>query len=337
MEKTNCCIIILIVLITKLNFEVRAQAPLFPNSVTSNDIDFITEADPDTYDSFVFLGLADKEMPGDPSGGGLFDTDTYVFEILFSDGETLEVWCHSAFGSEAAAQEYTEKLGPRLGKLPPFQRNMLNHVVIHKGDGGAFAEIEGQFFILYSDNMDARISTNDLEETVFHESVHASYQFMYQDSPDWLNAQAADPTFVTEYAQDNPAVEDIAESALFAYTYLTYPDRLSSEIETWLEENIPNRLEFFRAFYLQTTDTERIENQAYLKVSPNPTNDRFRVQSNEVNLSGTIRILNIRGESVHSVFCSDRESVEIDLTKFENGLYLISFPGYQNAKILKFR
>jgi len=199
--KNSKCYVLLIVLL--LSFDLGAQMPLFPNSVVSNEIDFISEADPDSFTDLTFVGREDKEMPGAPDGSDLFDVNSFVFEAAFSDDETLEIWCHSSFSTEAAAREYADKLTPRLGKLPAFQRNMMDHVVIHNGDGGAFAEIEGQFFI-------------HLEETVFHESVHASYQFMYEDSPEWTGAQSADSAFVTEYAQENPRLEDIAESALFA-------------------------------------------------------------------------------------------------------------------------
>ncbi len=329
---------LVLIVLTSLLFGITliGQDPLFPNSVVSNDIDFILDNDPDTYTELNFKGRENKEMPGDPNGGGLFDTGTYVFEAIFSEGERLEIWCHSSFGDEAAAKEYAAKLGPRLGKLPLFQRNMIDHVVIHKGDRTAFAEIEGQFFILYSENMDKRISTNDLEETVFHESVHASYQFMYQNHPDWTSAQAADPTFVTEYAQDNPFVEDIAESALFAYAYLTYPGRLSSDIEKWLEENIPNRLEFFGAFYSQATRAEDLAETKNLTISPNPTNSQFTVSGMNKQLQNSIYVLDMHGKIMKTVDCSNRESIDINLSDLANGLYIISMKGYPSARILKF-
>jgi len=332
---TFCLSLLLVTLLFCFNLE--AQTPLFPNSVVSNNIDFILESDPDSFTELTFVGLDTKEMPGDPNGGGLFDQNTFVFKAGFSDGASLEIWCHSSFNTQTAAQEYADKLCPRLGKLPAFQRNMLNHVVIHKGDGGAFAEIEGQFFILYSENMDARISTNDLEETVFHESVHASYQFMYENRPEWTNAQSADPTFVTVYAQNNPQLEDMAESALFAYTYLTHPGRLSPEIETWVEENIPNRLVFFGAFYTQVTSIDEVAGQPKLSlaVNPNPTRGVFTLKTGE-QLNGLVSIFNTNGKLVVSKKCTNQEQVEIDLNGLEVGLYIISFPGYQNARILKY-
>ncbi len=315
---------------------VIGQDPLFPNSVVSNDIDYILESDPDSFVGLRFIGRQDRETPGDPSGGSLFDTNTFIFEALFSDGETMEIWCHSSFITEEAAREFAEKLGPRMGKLPAFQRNMVNHVVIHNGDRTAFAEIEGQFFVLYSENMNRRISTNDLEETVFHESVHASYQFMYETDPIWTSAQAADPTFVTVFGQENPQLEDLAESALFAFTYLTYPGRLPSDIESWLEENIPNRLEFFGKFYSSTTSTLDLAQKSNLFISPNPSNDLFVIQSENTLLQGEARVTDMHGRVVKVVNCDNAESITIDLSNFDNGLYIVSINGFRNSRLLKY-
>lgn len=222
--------------------------PLFPNSVVSNVIDFILDTDPDSFESLKFIGTDYKEMP-DSRNDYLFDSGTFIFEAKFIDGDTLEIWCHSSFGTQEEAFEYAEKLSPRLGKLPSVQRQVLDHVVIHKGDATAFAENSGHFFVLYSDNMDARISTHDLEETVFHESVHAALQEEYENSIEWVKAQTSDGNFITEYAMSLPHLEDMPETALFAYTLITNPGRLPEDIEKWITDNIPNRLSFFEEIY----------------------------------------------------------------------------------------
>ncbi len=330
-------IIAMTLLFTTWSSQSIAQDPLFPNSVVSNDIDFITDDDPDAFESLVFVGLDNKEMPGDPSGGGLFDTNTFVFESRFTDGGAVEIWCHSTFGSQAAAREYADKLCPRLGKLPGFQRNLLDHVVIHNGDDGAFAEIEGQFFILYSDNMDKRISTHDLEETVFHESVHASYQFMYQNDVTWLDAQSQDPTFVTDYAQQNPAIEDIAESALFAYTLITHPGRLSQNVEDWLQANIPNRLEWFGMLYSSVTSTHDAQPSIEIYTYPNPTQEKCTVFLENVSLGEKIDVHQLNdGRLVKSIEARQGDNV-IDLTGLANGSYFLSVRGYSKAIVIKQR
>ena len=98
--------------------------------------------------------------------------------------------------------------------------------------------------------MDTRISNNDLEETVFHESVHASLDSTYLRSQAWLDAQRSDGTFVTQYAKNNPDKEDMAESAIFAYTMLKHPGRLSRDIEDWVRIYMLNRYMFFETVFL---------------------------------------------------------------------------------------
>ena len=222
--------------------------PLFENSIVSTEIDFIRESDPDAFISITYKGQDEKEMP-DRRNDILFDTNTYVFEASFSNGKIVEIWAHSSFGDENIAQEFADKLTSRLGKLPEFMRDKLSHVVIHKGDATAFSEHLGHFFVLYSDNMNTRIINNDLEETVFHESVHATLDADHREQQGWINAQKRDNNFITEYAQDNPETEDLAESAIFIYTMLKYPARLSEDVEDWVNTHIPNRFEYVRSMF----------------------------------------------------------------------------------------
>jgi len=227
---------------------IPSSDPLFVNSIVSTDIDFITATDNDMLENVSFVGLEDKEMPSSLTEE-LFDQDTYVFNTTYTDGTSVEIWAHSSFGSEAAAQEYVNKLAPRLGKLPNVMRAPLDHVVLHNGDAGAYAESLGHFFMIYSENMDVRISNNDLEETVFHESVHASLDEDHLLSIDWLQAQVVDQNFITEYAQNFPDKEDMAESALFVYTMMTHPGRLSSDIEEWVTTHIPFKKAYIEGIY----------------------------------------------------------------------------------------
>jgi len=137
-----------------------------------------------------------------------------------------------------------------VGKLPTFMRASLDHVVIHRGDETAFGESEGRFFVLYSANIKTRIRNHDLEETVFHESVHATLDSKYARSKQWLAAQKADGDFITKYAKRLPKKEDLAESALFAWAMIMHPGRLPTNIEARAREIMPNRLAFLQTLFL---------------------------------------------------------------------------------------
>ncbi len=229
---------------------VNNIVPLFKNSIVSTELDFIKPTDTDAFMEVVYIGQKEKEMPG-AENNELIDKNTFVFEAVFSNRKKLQIWCHSAFGNKEAAKGYVNKLTDKLGKLPEFMRDTLAHVVIHKGNSTAFSEDLGRFFVLYSDNMDERISNNDLEETVFHESIHVALDLKYSKSDSWKNAQKEDGTYITEYAKNNSNKEDLAESAIFVYTMIKHPRRLPTDVEEWVKKNIPNRYEFLKKIFNQ--------------------------------------------------------------------------------------
>jgi hypothetical protein len=228
---------------------VAAAEPLFPNSVVSNDIDFITTSDPAVPGCLRYLGQAAREMAGALDTDELMAEDVHTFEVAFADGSRVGLWVHPSVGRREEAEAVAGLLVGPLGRLPAVMRMPLSHVVIHSGDYTAMAEDLGNFFAVYADNVRARLSTHDLEETVFHESVHASLDVLWADSSVWRNAQNADGGFITEYAAEEPEGEDLAESALFAYTYLRHPERLPPEVARGIEAIMPARLAVFETIF----------------------------------------------------------------------------------------
>lgn len=236
-------------------------APLYPNSVVSNDLEFIKTSDQSAFSCIVYKGKQRAEMP-DKRHDELFANNTFVFVANYTDGTSLEIWAHSDFGSKDRALRSVDPVAAAIGKLPTFMRAKLDHVVIHKGNETAFAESGGHFFVLYSENILTRIRNHDLEETVFHESVHAALDKRYLPSPLWLEAQQADNDYITEYAANRPEKEDLAESALFAWAILVHPGRLPDSIIERAHEIMPNRLVFFKELFLSKPNFSKIKEEA---------------------------------------------------------------------------
>lgn len=222
--------------------------PLFPNSVASNDLDFITDDDPATGFCLRFSGLNRAEMP-DKRNDTLFADNVRVFVATFADDTSLELWVHPDIATEEEATALVTPVTEAIAKLPTAMRALLNHVVIHAGDETAFSEDVGRFFILYSDNIRSRISTHDLQETVFHESVHATLDVPHADSDAWRAAQSADGAFLTTYAADNPEGEDMAETALFVWAMTKHPGRLPPDIVSAVTTLVPQRVAFLSALF----------------------------------------------------------------------------------------
>ena len=161
----------------------------------------------------------------------------------------LDFWAHPDLGSQETAQTYVNHVARAVSHLPSKMRKTLSHVVLHHGNESAFAEDTGHFFVLYHQNIDTRLRNHDLEETVFHESVHATLDDRWSGSKTWRAAQAADNGFITNYARSKPNGEDMAESALFAYAELITPGRLPENVSTKVRQIMPNRLAFFEKLF----------------------------------------------------------------------------------------
>jgi hypothetical protein len=179
----------------------------------------------------------------------LFAENVRTFTASYADGTTVGLWVHPDIATKDEATALVTPVAEAVAKLPTAMRSLLRHVVIHAGDETAFAEDLGRFFVLYSDNIRSRISTHDLQETVFHESVHATLDIPHAESAAWLAAQSADAAFVTTYAAENPQDEDMAESALFAWAMVKHPGRLPPDIAGVVTALIPNRLAYFERLF----------------------------------------------------------------------------------------
>lgn len=218
--------------------------PLYKSSVVGTDFDFIHESDPDTYVDLRFLGQGKAEMPDKSDKTAALRKPAFLFVSTYRDGTSIGMAVDSRFETEEQARQEVLRYTPRLGKLPTVLRRGVNRVVIHKGGENTTAFSDAGLIVLYSDNATKRIGTHDLEETVFHESVHAAWDKEHNASPGWLAAQKQDGRFVTEYGRKNPNGEDLAESALFAYTLLHHPERIPEEEAARIRRAIPARIAF---------------------------------------------------------------------------------------------
>jgi hypothetical protein len=84
-----------------------------------------------------------------------------------------------------------------------------------------------------------------LEETLVHEGSHTSLDAAHANASNWVTAQGLDPTFISTYARDNPAREDIAESFLLWMAVRYRSEAISQQDYNAITQAIPNRLNYF--------------------------------------------------------------------------------------------
>lgn len=230
-------------LLVALCCAASAEAQLYPSSVVGTEFDFIHDSDPDAFEALKFVGKQRSEMPDKASDAELMQ-DAFVFEASFTDGARVRIFLDADFGDEVAARKEALRYTPRLGKLPSALRHGIKRLVVHEGNPDTTAFSDVGLIVIYSANATKRISTHDLEETIFHESVHAAWDKRHAGSAAWKAAQATDGGFVTRYAQRNPEGEDLAESALFAFTLIHHPERIPAADAKRIREAIPARIAF---------------------------------------------------------------------------------------------
>jgi hypothetical protein len=221
-----------------------ADEPLYKSSVVGTDFDFIQESDADTFVDLGSLGQGKAEMPDKTDKSAPLVKPAFLFVSNYRDGTKIDIAVDIRFETEEQARKEALRYTPRLGKLPTVLRRGVKRVVIHKGGKDATAFSDVGLMVLYSDNATKRIESHDLEETVFHESVHAAWDKEHSASPGWLAAQKQDGCFVTEYARKNPKGEDLAESALFAFSLLHHPERIPKDDAARIRRAIPARIAF---------------------------------------------------------------------------------------------
>lgn len=232
----------LLMLMVSTSGELLAQR--YSNSIASTDFDIITDDDPSCFEALEYLERRSEEMPDKTDEAAELFQEAFVFKATFSDGTAVEMVIDADFETLEIAENEAKRFTDRLGRLPTLLRSGVKRLVVHQGGERTTAFSDVGLIVVYSGNASKRIEDNDLEETLFHESVHASWDKKYAASDRWKRAQLADEGFATLYGKTKPEREDLAESALLAFAVIHHPDRLPCEEIEYLKGQIPNRILF---------------------------------------------------------------------------------------------
>lgn len=240
---------------------------LYPSSVVGTDFDVLREDDPDAFSELEFVAKRRAEMP-DKRGDTPLLQEAWVFRARFTDGTRVQFALDGGFPDEASARAEALRYTSRLGKLPTALRRGVERVVVHRGGEDTTAFSDAGLIVLYADNATRRIETHDLEETLFHESVHAAWDAVHARSQAWRAAQEQDGRFVTRYAARHPQGEDLAESALLAFALIHHPERIPEADAARIRAAIPARIAFVAGLLPQGRPLIEAEPSA---PSPRPT------------------------------------------------------------------
>jgi hypothetical protein len=222
---------------------VHAEPPF--SGTAFLDPDIITAATPTRFVAAVATGQAPRMM-FDRRLNAFASYNAYLFQASYADGLQIEFQVNPEFGSVAAAQAVVEFYAPIIGRLPRGLRQDVQTSWIHQGDE-AFGGGNNNLLIHTGALAQTYIDLGALEEVLAHEATHTSLDAELASSAAWLAAQAADPDFISTYARDEPAREDVAESLVPWLALQCARERIDPEVAATIETTIPNRLAVFDA------------------------------------------------------------------------------------------
>ena len=223
--------------------QAGAEEPPLYDSTVDTVFDIIQLSDPSTFSCLQYTGrgdrqIWDKRVEDEPV------VNAFLFVARYDDGTNIEIAINPEYDTKENARAEALRFAKPLGQLPTLLRQGVHRFSVHRGEKGFHAGTG--HVIVYGGTADRRTDADHLEESLFHEAVHASLDEDHRLSAGWKEAQAKDGRFLTEYAQRSPEREDLAETALFAYGILFYPDRFPPADTDDTLAAVPNRIEYIK-------------------------------------------------------------------------------------------
>lgn len=219
------------------------EVPGFKMGTIFIEPDIITEYDASAFSGILYEGRFETRM-----FDRRLDADVillaYVFDVSFDDGLSCKVRVNPEFGSMNVAMDEAIYYATIIGQMPNCLRQDLRTVTIHRGDelfGGADGDI-----LIHTDQANRYDRDGILEETLFHEATHVSLDpYHYNDA--YRDAMCADKAFISEYAEQYPNREDLAESFLTYFALIYRPNRISWDVQDIIEDVNEFRLDYFHS------------------------------------------------------------------------------------------
>jgi len=216
------------------------KSPPFGGTIFINP-EIIRANDKSTKTGLSYKGRASRLMYDRRHGWRTISP--FLFDAYYDNGSTIEFQVNPEFGSKEEGEIQASFYSHAIGQLPNVLRKDLKTVSIHKGNkpfGGGENNI-----LIHTGMSEYYIKNGILEETLAHEACHTSMDQYHANSIGWLNSQALDDDFISDYARDYPLREDIAESFLPYLAIRYHSDRIPPELESTIKQTMPNRISYF--------------------------------------------------------------------------------------------
>lgn len=217
-----------------------AQAETLIHGTIFLSPDIITEEDATALESIEPAGLEVRNMY-DRRVRERVDAEAWLFDVVWADGLCTQFQVNAELGELEDAQALVEQYAPAVGRIPGYLRRDLVEVSVQPGDH-PFAGGGNGILIHTGAVAEGYIADGILEETLAHEAAHASLDPLLSESDAWLEAQAADGAFLSDYARDHPRREDVAETVVPWIAVCCGDPRVDADTEATIRRLAGNRL-----------------------------------------------------------------------------------------------
>jgi hypothetical protein len=229
----------------RVDIEVSRHDPEGPSLFRDGAVflapDTITENDPTALLNVTFFANGTRNIPDNRVQNDV-DTLVNIFTASFTGGKQITVMVNAEILFSQAEIE-ANRYARIVGQLDPIVREEIDVLWIHAGDA-TFSGNPGGIVIHTGRANQSLVPQGFLEETMAHESVHATLDALYLQSQEWFDAQRRDVTFPTDFAREFPETEDLAES-YGAYLIVQNAERNPPDLVNRIRDGIPARLQFF--------------------------------------------------------------------------------------------
>jgi hypothetical protein len=205
--------------------------------------DTIATLDPSILGSIGFVATEIRTVP-DGRYANDVATEVYIFEALYGQSLAVEIVVNTQITPFTQAEQQAQLYAKILGQLDPMLIQGVKTVFIHPGNP-LFRGPVGSIIAHIGRAETDYIPIGVLEEVMAHEAVHASIDPLYWNADSWVRAQKSDLNFVSKYSRDFPEREDLAESYV-SYLMVKKASRNSPSLVKRIQEEIPNRIQFFK-------------------------------------------------------------------------------------------
>lgn len=230
-------------LLTLIASTACLASPPFSGTAYIN-ANLITKTDPSTFESTTYQGQASRVVYDRRAESFITLSNAYVFKAKYKNGKVIEVIVNPEFGSSTEAKKYADKYAFYIGQFPVSINEKIAGIEVNRGNYALGGNSGTRAITIHTGRADEHEASGTIEETLFHEAVHTSFEDSHASAPGWLAAQKADNEFISTYARDFPTREDLSETVLLAIAASKFKSRLSTDQYNAITRAIPNRIKY---------------------------------------------------------------------------------------------